>query len=58
MLATLEDEMAGIMSFTSLTDTVAVAMEWWSAEHRTFIVEMCFKSGDSAFKTQRIFRYC
>jgi hypothetical protein len=30
MLATPEDEMAGTVSFASLTDAVAVAMEPWS----------------------------
>jgi hypothetical protein len=39
MLATSEDEMAGTMSFASLTDVAAVATEQWSAEHRAFIVE-------------------
>jgi hypothetical protein len=43
MLATLEDEMAGTISFASLTDVVAVAMEQWSARHLAFIVETFFK---------------
>jgi hypothetical protein len=48
MLAALEDEVVGTMSFASLTDAIAVGMEEWSTEHRAFIVE--------TFKTQRIFR--
>jgi hypothetical protein len=39
MLATPEDEMAGIMSRASLTDAVAVGTEERSAQHRAFIVE-------------------
>jgi hypothetical protein len=41
-----DDDMAGTMSFASLTDAVAVvavAMEQWSAERRWFIVETFFK---------------
>jgi hypothetical protein len=55
MLTTLEDEMAGIMSFAALIDAVAVTMEQWIAQHREFIVETCFKNGDCVVKTQRIF---
>jgi hypothetical protein len=42
MLGTAEDEMAGAMSFASLTDAVAVAMEQWSAQHHAFIAEIFF----------------
>jgi hypothetical protein len=41
-LAAFEDDMVGTMSFTSLTDAVAVAMEQWSAQHRVFNVETFF----------------
>jgi hypothetical protein len=58
MLATPEDEMEGIMSFASLSHSVGVAAGQWSAQRRAVIVEMFFKSGDSAFKAQRIFQYC
>jgi hypothetical protein len=37
-----EDEMAGPMSFASLTDAVAVAMEQSSVQNRAFIVEKFF----------------
>jgi hypothetical protein len=45
MLATPEDEIAGIISFDSLTltDVVAVAMGQLSAQHRAFIVEIFLK---------------
>jgi hypothetical protein len=43
MLATPEEEVAGIMSFTSLIHAVAVAMGQSSAQHRAFIVEKFFK---------------
>jgi hypothetical protein len=33
MLATPADDMARTMSFASLTDATAVAMEQWRAEH-------------------------
>jgi hypothetical protein len=42
MLATREDAMAGTMSFASLTDAIAVAMEQWSAQHSAFIVETLY----------------
>jgi hypothetical protein len=42
MLATPEDEMVGTMSFHSLTDAVAVAMEHRSAQHGAFNVEEFF----------------
>jgi hypothetical protein len=38
MLATLQDEMAGTMSFVSLTDAIAIAVEQWSAQRCAFIV--------------------
>jgi hypothetical protein len=34
--------MAGTMSFVSLTDAIAVAMEQWSAQHCVFTVETFF----------------
>jgi hypothetical protein len=37
MLVTPEVGMAVIMSFASLTDAVAVAMEKWSAQHHAFV---------------------
>jgi hypothetical protein len=46
MLVICEDEMVGTMSFASLTDAVAVAVEQWSAQHCVFIVEMFLKNGD------------
>jgi hypothetical protein len=53
-----EDEMAGTMSFASLTDAIAVAMEQLSVQNRAFIVEkfFFFFSADSVVKTQQIFR--
>jgi hypothetical protein len=42
VLAIPEDEMAGTLSFASLPDAVAVAMEQWSVQHRAFIVETFF----------------
>jgi hypothetical protein len=56
MLATPEDEMAGTMSFVSLTDAAAVAMVQSSAQHCEFTVETFFKNGDSVVKIQQIFR--
>jgi hypothetical protein len=50
MLATPEDEMAGTMSFASLTDARAVAMGQWGAQNCVFIVEKFLKNGDSAVK--------
>jgi hypothetical protein len=41
-LAAYEDDMVGTISFTSLTNAVAVAMELWSAQHRVFNVETFF----------------
>jgi hypothetical protein len=52
MLATPEDVMVGTMSFASLTDAVAVAVELWTVQHCVFIVETIFKNGDSVVKTQ------
>jgi hypothetical protein len=56
MLATHEDEMAGTMSFASLIDAVAVAMEQWSVQHHAFIVETVFENGDAVVITQQVFR--
>jgi hypothetical protein len=42
MLATHEDEMEGAMSFASLTNAIAVAMEQWCMQHHAFIVETSF----------------
>jgi hypothetical protein len=39
MLTTPEDGMVGTMSFSSLTDAVAIAMKQWSAKNLAFIVE-------------------
>jgi hypothetical protein len=46
MFATPEDEMAEIISFASLTDAVAVAMEQWSAQHHAYIVKTFLINGD------------
>jgi hypothetical protein len=43
MLVTCEDEMLGTMSFASLTDAVAIAVEQGCVQHRAFIVEMFLK---------------
>jgi hypothetical protein len=40
MLTTSEDEVAGTMSYASLTDAVTVPMEHRSAQHGVFIVEI------------------
>jgi hypothetical protein len=40
---------------SSDTQSISVAMERWSVEHRTFAVETYFKNNDSVL-TQRIFR--
>ena len=37
------------------TQSISVAMERWSVEHRAFVVETYFKNNDSVL-TQRIFR--
>jgi hypothetical protein len=50
-LATPEDEMAGTMSFASLTYAIAVALEQWSTKHHAFIVETFLKNGGFVFKT-------
>jgi hypothetical protein len=39
MLANPENEMAGTMPFSSLTDDVAAAMEQWREQQCAFIVE-------------------
>jgi hypothetical protein len=36
------------MSFVSLTDAMAVAMEQWSMQYCVFIVETFVKDGESA----------
>jgi len=40
---------------SSETQSISVAMERWSVEHRAFVVEKYFKNNDSVL-TQRIFR--
>jgi hypothetical protein len=40
---------------SSETQSISVAMERWSVEHRAFAVETCFNNKDSAL-TERIFR--
>jgi hypothetical protein len=40
---------------SSETESISVAMERWSVEHRAFAVETYFKNNDSVL-TQRIFR--
>jgi len=40
---------------SSETQSISVAMERWSVEHRAFAVETIFKN-DSVIVTQRIFR--
>jgi hypothetical protein len=57
MLATLEDKMAEIMSFTSLTDATAVAMEQWSTHH-AYVLKPFFKNDDYVVKMQWIFCMC
>jgi hypothetical protein len=51
-VATPEEEIAVTMSFPSLTDAFAVAMEQWGAQHCVFISETFFKNGNSVVKTQ------
>jgi hypothetical protein len=41
---------------SSVTQSISVAMECWSAEHHAFAVETYFKNNDSVVVTQRIFR--
>jgi len=41
---------------SSETQSISVAMERWSVEHRAFAVETYFKNKDSVVVTQRIFR--
>jgi hypothetical protein len=57
MLATPEDEMAGTMSFASLTDAVAVGMVEWSAHARNIVRLLItrFLNMVTLVKTQRIF---
>jgi hypothetical protein len=40
---------------SSETQSISVAMERWSVEHRAFAVETFFKNNDSVIATQRIF---
>ena len=40
----------------SCLHAISVAMEQWTAQHHTFVVEAYFKNGDSAVTTQRLFR--
>jgi len=42
--------------FSSETNSISVAMEHWSVEHRAFVVETYFKNNDSVL-TQRIFHW-
>jgi len=41
---------------SSETQSISVAMERWSVEHRAFTVETYLKNNDSVVLTQRIFR--
>ena len=41
---------------SSETQSISVAMERWSVEHRAFAVETIFKNNDSVVVTQLIFR--
>jgi hypothetical protein len=41
---------------SSQTQSILVAMERWSVQHRVFAVETIFKNNDSVFVTQLIFR--
>ena len=41
---------------SSETQSISVAMERWSVEHRAFTVETYLKNNDSVVVTQRIFR--
>ena len=34
---------------------ISVAIEQWTVHHHAFVVEACFKNGDSAVRTQRLF---
>ena len=43
------------MRSTSETQSVSVAMERWSVQHRAFAMEAYFKNNDSVV-TQKIFR--
>ena len=46
----------GSAAFSRPLEGVSDAMEQWSSEHRAFVVETYFKSGDSVVVTQRQFR--
>ena len=41
---------------SSETESISVAMERWSVEHRAFAVETIFENNDSVVVTQMIFR--
>jgi hypothetical protein len=41
---------------SSETQSISVAMEYWSVEHQDFAMEMIFKKNDSVVVTQWIFR--
>jgi len=42
---------------SSETQSISIAMERWSVEHRAFAVETYFKNNDSVVVTQRIFHW-
>jgi hypothetical protein len=46
----------GSLTFSSSKYAISVDMEQWTAEHRAFIVETFFKTGDSVTLTQ--WRFC
>jgi hypothetical protein len=41
---------------SSETPSISIAIERWSVQHRTFVVETSFKNNDSVVVTQRRFR--
>ena len=41
---------------SSESQSISVAMERWSVEHRAFVVETILKNNDSVVVTQLIFR--
>jgi hypothetical protein len=42
----------GSLTFNSSKYTISVDMEQWTAEHRAFVIETFFKTGDSVILTQ------
>jgi hypothetical protein len=54
-LATPEDFIAEAISFASLTDAIAVAMEQWSAQRSEFIVEIFLKMATLLLKRGEYF---